>query len=120
LLGLEHGECKNAAKAIRDLVKRTALGDTDIGGFAAAYDGARNANGHRVVEPKPALEGWTDAVERVLDDRILSSEEEHRLMTLASAIGIDENNAGDAWVSLAKAAILRDVKSLPTTFERIA
>jgi hypothetical protein len=109
VLGREHRECSDAGKRIQLLVRKTALGSGNGSDFAGAYDVARQANTHRVVDVAPALAAWRDAVTKVLDDRILSADEETRLLTIAETVGIKQENGGEAWVRLVKAAILRDV-----------
>jgi hypothetical protein len=109
LLGVEHRECEASAKRIRELVRSTALDTSDLQTFPGRYEETRLADGHKVVAVAPALAGWNDAVEKVLEDGVLSADEETRLVTVANATGIDQANAGPAWVRVAKAAVLRDV-----------
>jgi hypothetical protein len=109
MLGREHRECGEAGKRIQMLVRETAFGTGDGSDFAGAYDVACQANGHKVVDVAPALAAWREAVTRLLDDRILSADEEKRLLTIAGTVGIKQDNGGAAWVQLVKAAILRDV-----------
>jgi hypothetical protein len=109
VLGREHRECSEASKRIQILVRETALGAGDGSDFAGAYGVACQANGHKVIDVAPALLAWREAVTKVLDDRILSADEERRLLTIAGTVGIKQDNGGDAWVRLVKAAILRDV-----------
>jgi hypothetical protein len=109
MLGREHSECRDAGKRIQVLVKETVHGAGSGSDFAGAYAIACQADGHRIVDVAPALTAWKDAVAKVLDDRILSAEEEQRVLSIAGAVGIDQNNGGETWVRLVKAAILRDV-----------
>lgn len=109
VLGREHRDCIDAAERIRALVRETVFGAGDGSDFARAYAVACQANGHKIVDPAAALAEWRNAVAKVLDDRILSAQEEHRLMAIAGPAGINQTNAGEAWTRLVKAAILRDV-----------
>jgi hypothetical protein len=108
MLGREHRECSNARKKIQLLVRETALAGGNASDFAAAYRAACEANGRRVVDTAPALGAWKNAVANVLDDRILSAEEEQRLLTIAGEVGIDQGNGGTEWLRMVKAAILRE------------
>lgn len=109
VLGRDHPDCRAAGKRISELVRQSALDATGIEGFPARYEEARTAQGRRVIAAGPALAGWGQAIEKVLDDGVLSSDEESRLVAIAKATGIDQANAGPMWTRLAKAAVLRDV-----------
>lgn len=109
VLGIDHGDCRVAGKRITELVRRTALDESDLGTFQSRYDDARTASGRKVVALGPALAGWKEALETVLEDGVLSAEEESRLVSLAKPLGIEQTTAGPSWLRLGKAAVLRDV-----------
>jgi len=109
LLGIDHADCRAAGRQISELVSRAAGDTSDLEAFPGKYEEARNVSGRKVVAIGPALAGWNEAVEKVLEDGVLSADEETRLVTIAKATGLEQTNAGPAWVRLGKAAILRDV-----------
>jgi hypothetical protein len=109
LLGRDHPDCRTAGKRISELVRQSALNATGVEGFPARYEEARTAQGRKVVALGPVLAGWGQAIDGVLEDGVLSSDEEGRLVAIAKATGIDQANAGSLWTRLVKAAVLRDV-----------
>jgi len=109
VLGIDHGDCRAAGKRITELVRRTALDASDLETFQSRYEEAQTAAGRKVVALGPALAGWNEALEKVLEDGVLSVEEETRLMSLAQPLGIEQATAGPSWMRLGKAAVLRDV-----------
>lgn len=109
MLGREHQECKESTGRIRELVRRELQMATSTEGFGTRYEEARTAGGRKVIDVTPALEAWKLAVDTALEDGILSADEEQRATDIASAVGIDQANAGPSWTKLVKAAILRDV-----------
>jgi hypothetical protein len=111
ILGREHRECSEAARRIRTLAKTAALETAAVETFESRYETARVADGHKVVSIQPGLDGWKEALEKILDDGILSTDEEQRLLAIARAVGFDQSHAEAAWTKLSKAAVLRDVMS---------
>ncbi len=57
------------------------------------------------------VKAWEQSVEKCLNDNILSSEEEHNLMTYLNALSINQNDADQrgAYTRVAQAAVLRDI-----------
>lgn len=109
VLGREHPECKEAAGRIRELVRLELQTAGASDGFGTRYEQARTAGTHKVIDVTPALEEWKRAVDKALEDGILSAEEERRATEVATAAGINQGNAGASWFKLVKAGVLRDV-----------
>jgi hypothetical protein len=109
MLGREHPECKAAAIRVRDIVRTSVAATAGPEDFAVKYAAARAAGARNIVDIAPALEGWTVAVERALEDGLLDADEEKRALQVASVVGIGQQNAGPLWLKLAKAKILRQV-----------
>ena len=57
------------------------------------------------------LQGWEEALDKVLEDNVLSEDEERRLLEMPEALGVtkDELQAIEGWQRIGKAAVLRDV-----------
>jgi hypothetical protein len=67
------------------------------------------------------LQGFEEALDSVLDDRVLSEDEERRLMEATDNFGVtkEELQGAKGWLRLVKAAVLRDVLAGTTVKSRV-
>lgn len=112
----QHPTCKERHESgWRDMVtaaKQTAITGSKLDLLRADLSKLARSNFHSPEEVKSALiQGWEAALESVLDDKVLSREEEGHLMTYVNHFGLSQAdlNAHGAYGRAAMSAVLREV-----------
>lgn len=116
LLRSAHSECKQKHNAGWKTMTAQASEAIHTGKDLEALESSLEKMAESAYIPQSRIkevlaQGWEEALNRSLDDNVLSEEEESRLMTFLEKLGLSQErlNAHGAYTRAAMAATLRDV-----------
>ena len=114
----QHAECRqkdeNGVSGILDAIAREPTGSSTL--LELPLRTANIAKESFISDNERAelyLKSWSNGVDKVLEDGLLTDEEEKHLIKLAEALGLkqDDLNSTGAMMKLTKAAVIKDVLS---------